>query len=432
MLHMGVSVRRRREGRREWSPRATHVLVWPGYTHAAGAMLTVTENLVLPHAKELTQQSVREYFPQEAYKHNSYAGIIVNEDRSTLFGLKCQLGNSAYFNEVLPTGIIAFEQSKDPVRNSLLSSQMGSPPDRWIPMHLVYNKRDFHLLCRVVGKDDLGNTSRTRWLLAVKVLQDDATSQTTVVTSLASQSRTTCDVNPEQLPVPVGHTLSAKNLASEPELGPCRAACSSEQRGQIVSCKKTRYAGHMFDSRLEARHAAFFDLLGEPYVPHADTITLQGGTQGSTKYTPDFYMPRLCMYIEVKPCYPTEEALQKACWLAVQRNVYVAVVYGGSLESPFAHAQVEYTHPHHNGVAAVTIDSAGSITGHRASWVVGDDGQVCLRERRHYSDLGWQDPRILSCLHGAKTLMLDEVADTSRLPCLDEVSDNPCAKRQCT
>lgn len=60
---------------------------------------------------------------------------------------------------------------------------------------------------------------------------------------------------------------------------------------------QTRYAGHHFRSRLEARWAVFFDALGLKwqYEP-------QGYTVGATKrpYLPDFYLPEVQSFVEVK------------------------------------------------------------------------------------------------------------------------------------
>lgn len=60
----------------------------------------------------------------------------------------------------------------------------------------------------------------------------------------------------------------------------------------------TRYAGHRFRSRLEARWAVFFDAAGVPwqYEP-------QGFEVGADKrwYLPDFYLPESSTWVEVKP-----------------------------------------------------------------------------------------------------------------------------------
>lgn len=61
---------------------------------------------------------------------------------------------------------------------------------------------------------------------------------------------------------------------------------------------ETRYAGHRFRSRLEARWAVFFDRLGVDWQ-----YELQGFEVGETgrRYLPDFYLPATNTWVEVKP-----------------------------------------------------------------------------------------------------------------------------------
>jgi hypothetical protein len=75
-----------------------------------------------------------------------------------------------------------------------------------------------------------------------------------------------------------------------------------------IKAHPTKYGGVMFRSRLEARWAAFFDLLG--WVWRYEPIDLDG-------WTPDFYLKFPCghsecggfheLYVEVKPYSDDEE-----------------------------------------------------------------------------------------------------------------------------
>lgn len=58
---------------------------------------------------------------------------------------------------------------------------------------------------------------------------------------------------------------------------------------------ETRYAGHRFRSRLEARWAIFFDTLGIPWQYEPEGFELAAG-----RYLPDFYLPQQRLYYEVK------------------------------------------------------------------------------------------------------------------------------------
>lgn len=60
---------------------------------------------------------------------------------------------------------------------------------------------------------------------------------------------------------------------------------------------ETEYKGILFRSRLEARWAVLFDALKLEYIYEPDCFVLSNGQ----KYTPDFYLPKYDLYIEIKP-----------------------------------------------------------------------------------------------------------------------------------
>jgi hypothetical protein len=59
---------------------------------------------------------------------------------------------------------------------------------------------------------------------------------------------------------------------------------------------ETYYNGYRFRSRLEARWAVLFDTLGIPYQYEPQGFQLSDGTY----YLPDFYLPTLDVWVEVK------------------------------------------------------------------------------------------------------------------------------------
>lgn len=59
----------------------------------------------------------------------------------------------------------------------------------------------------------------------------------------------------------------------------------------------TRHAGVTFRSRLEARWARFFDALGLRWEYEPQGFQLPSGDC----YLPDFWLPGICCYVEVKP-----------------------------------------------------------------------------------------------------------------------------------
>ena len=66
----------------------------------------------------------------------------------------------------------------------------------------------------------------------------------------------------------------------------------------------TEYRGYRFRSRTEARYAVLFDAAGIDWQYEPEGFELNG-----TRYLPDFYLPSLETYVEVKP---TKEAAEQA------------------------------------------------------------------------------------------------------------------------
>ena len=80
----------------------------------------------------------------------------------------------------------------------------------------------------------------------------------------------------------------------------------------MIKAIETRYNGYRFRSRLEARWAIFFDIQGIKYEYELEGFDL--GAAGY--YLPDFYLPVVKMWGEVKPIELTEEERRKAEALA--------------------------------------------------------------------------------------------------------------------
>lgn len=67
-----------------------------------------------------------------------------------------------------------------------------------------------------------------------------------------------------------------------------------------VKAIETIYAGHQFRSRLEARWAVFFDNLGIAWKYEPQGFVISGWGFGERNYLPDFYLPELEVWVEVK------------------------------------------------------------------------------------------------------------------------------------
>lgn len=83
----------------------------------------------------------------------------------------------------------------------------------------------------------------------------------------------------------------------------------------------TLHAGISFRSRIEARWAVFMDTIGVTWTYEPEAFELPSG-----RYLPDFWIPTIEAYYEVKGAAPTDTELRKAQELAeaTGHHVYVA------------------------------------------------------------------------------------------------------------
>lgn len=86
----------------------------------------------------------------------------------------------------------------------------------------------------------------------------------------------------------------------------------------------TVFKGYKFRSRLEARWAVFFDTLGIDFDYEPEGFNL--GDAGY--YLPDFWLPHLQMWFEIKPESPTHDEKIKARRLAELSGQHVTILYG--------------------------------------------------------------------------------------------------------
>lgn len=98
---------------------------------------------------------------------------------------------------------------------------------------------------------------------------------------------------------------------------------------------ETVYNGYKFRSRLEARWAMFFDSLGVAYEyePEGFDLTEVAGGSKTVWYLPDFYLPELNCFAEVKGRKPTVEEMAKAKWLSEISEEAVVILWG-KMECP--------------------------------------------------------------------------------------------------
>lgn len=75
-----------------------------------------------------------------------------------------------------------------------------------------------------------------------------------------------------------------------------------------IKAIETEYSGYRFRSRLEAKWAVFFDAAGIPYEYEKEGYEIPG----IGRYLPDFWLPTLGIWIEIKGEKPSDEEIRKA------------------------------------------------------------------------------------------------------------------------
>lgn len=86
---------------------------------------------------------------------------------------------------------------------------------------------------------------------------------------------------------------------------------------------ETEWNNTLFRSRTEAKWAHFFDALSIAYEYEPEGFEMEG-----IKYLPDFWMPSLNAYIEIKGVQPNEEECEKARRLNLGSGFPVYIFFG--------------------------------------------------------------------------------------------------------
>lgn len=94
------------------------------------------------------------------------------------------------------------------------------------------------------------------------------------------------------------------------------------ERTRSIRALPTEYAGFTFRSRTEARWAVFFDAMDVKWEYERQGFDLDG-----VHYLPDFWLPALETWVEIKGQAPTSEEREKCQWLAEASDRRVLVFW---------------------------------------------------------------------------------------------------------
>ncbi len=92
----------------------------------------------------------------------------------------------------------------------------------------------------------------------------------------------------------------------------------------MMKAIETRYKGYRFRSRLEARWAVYFDAIGLKWEYEPEGFEFKNGT----RYLPDFRLPEIGKWAEVKPEPLTGEEMHKIFLLSRHTDKFVLALVG--------------------------------------------------------------------------------------------------------
>jgi hypothetical protein len=113
---------------------------------------------------------------------------------------------------------------------------------------------------------------------------------------------------------------------------------------------ETVYKGYRCRSRLEARWMIFFDALDIEFHYEPEGYVLDG-----KPYLPDFYLPHMDCFVEIKGVKPTQSEIEKAMDLCLYTGKKVFIFHGG-IPLPPEHRNLECAEPPYIHVGSNTHD----------------------------------------------------------------------------
>jgi len=146
---------------------------------------------------------------------------------------------------------------------------------------------------------------------------------------------------------------------------------------------ETHYAGRFFRSRLEARWGVFFNAIGIPWFYEPEGFRLKD----DVLYLPDFYLPHLACFVEIKPVVPTQDEMLKCELLAKASGKKVFLFYG----IPGYHVNGGYPPGQIGGDGAYSFSPLFGTYSRFQAWC------VCQKCGRRYGIKFYRKAAVLTC-----------------------------------
>ena len=166
--------------------------------------------------------------------------------------------------------------------------------------------------------------------------------------------------------------------------------------------QRTSYDGYVFDSKLEARHAAFFRELGFRVEPQKEFATVHG------QWAIDFLIRDETTdrkyYVEIKPTYPFLQEMQRCASVAHHVRPTPVVLLYGDFSLPWKEEPSQYSRLPAAGVVGMMWHFSGSALAKReVVWKLDEAGFAVLGEVSDPSnDFTWRVPRLAEAYEAAR------------------------------
>ena len=155
------------------------------------------------------------------------------------------------------------------------------------------------------------------------------------------------------------------------------------------------YGGLVYKSKLEAQHAMFMDHMNISYEYEPKSFNMGGGNT----YTPDFWLPKFGIILEVKCAYPYTKEIKK-CELLSKNTGYTVVLIYGALHTPNAEDDYERTYAHSGGCRGICWKYGFRQAGDYI-WMMDSDMSVKLLPFTSSEDKRWNNTKIKEAMRQA-------------------------------
>lgn len=162
---------------------------------------------------------------------------------------------------------------------------------------------------------------------------------------------------------------------------------------EINSIKRTKFDDIIYRSKLEAKHAFFMKFLDVKF--HYEPLAFNFP---SFRYIPDFWIPELDVFVEIKPRYPYVEEIEK-CEFVSRLGFNIVLLYGTLTPPHSLQSDPIKDYSHENGCRGMGWKKNGERIPGEIVWIE-RDGKFMLGSSE-IRNLNWDHEKILEAYDSA-------------------------------